>query len=119
MGADYAMQIVSGLRTSGVGSYKPGIDGLRALAILSVVLFHSNAQLLPGGFLGVDIFFVISGYLITQTHPDDILANRFTLTGFYMRRVRRIFPALLATIFLSFLAFSIVASPSDLAKFAD
>ena len=75
-------------------SYRPDIDGLRALAILPVVLFHAFPNLLPGGFIGVDIFFVISGYLITNILLKDIQAGNYSIKNFYARRVRRIFPAL-------------------------
>jgi peptidoglycan/LPS O-acetylase OafA/YrhL len=75
-------------------SYRPDIDGLRALAILPVVLFHAFPNLLPGGFIGVDIFFVISGYLITTILLKDIEAGNYSIKTFYARRVRRIFPAL-------------------------
>src|SRR5215475_10776921 len=65
--------------------YKPAIDGLRALAVVSVLLFHANASLLPGGYIGVDVFFVVSGYLITSLIYQEYCAGRFTLTGFYAR----------------------------------
>jgi peptidoglycan/LPS O-acetylase OafA/YrhL len=74
--------------------YRRDIDGIRALAVLVVVLFHAFPALLPGGFVGVDVFFVISGYLITKIVVDDVRAGRFTFRSFYARRVRRIFPAL-------------------------
>jgi peptidoglycan/LPS O-acetylase OafA/YrhL len=75
-------------------SYRSDIDGLRALAILPVVLFHAFPNLLPGGFIGVDIFFVISGYLITSILLKDIQDGNYSIKTFYARRVRRIFPAL-------------------------
>ena len=75
-------------------SYRSDIDGLRALAILPVVLFHAFPNFLPGGFIGVDIFFVISGYLITSILLKDIQAGNYSIKTFYARRVRRIFPAL-------------------------
>lgn len=71
------------------------IDGLRAIAILSVLGFHATPQLLPGGFCGVDVFYVISGYLITGIIVRDLGANRFSFIEFYARRARRLFPALL------------------------
>jgi len=71
--------------------YRPEIDGLRALAIIPVILFHAGFQSFSGGFIGVDVFFVISGYLITSI----ILAEKnFSLLNFYERRARRILPAL-------------------------
>ena len=74
--------------------YRPDIDGLRALAVLAVVVFHALPALLPGGFVGVDLFFVISGYLITGIVVRGSDAGRFGLLEFYARRARRIFPAL-------------------------
>jgi len=76
-------------------NYRPEIDGLRAIAVISVLVFHTFADLLPGGFVGVDIFFVISGYLITQIIFQELQLGIFSLWGFYQRRIRRIFPALL------------------------
>jgi peptidoglycan/LPS O-acetylase OafA/YrhL len=75
--------------------YRPDIDGLRAVAVLLVVLFHAFPEALPGGFVGVDIFFVISGFLITGIIARELDAMRFSLAGFYSRRIRRIFPALI------------------------
>jgi peptidoglycan/LPS O-acetylase OafA/YrhL len=77
--------------------YRPDIDGLRAVAILSVVLFHAFPTVLPGGFVGVDVFFVISGYLITQIVVNALRARKFSFAEFYARRARRILPALLVT----------------------
>lgn len=74
--------------------YRPDIDGLRAIAVVWVLVFHFFPGVLPGGFVGVDVFFVISGYLITKILLAEIAEQRFTLWGFYQRRVRRIFPAL-------------------------
>lgn len=76
-------------------SYRKDIDGLRAVAVLLVVLYHAYPDELRGGFIGVDIFFVISGYLITGILLNDLAKNRFSLHEFYARRVRRIFPALI------------------------
>ncbi len=75
--------------------YRPEIDGLRAVAVISVVLFHAGFELFAGGFLGVDIFFVISGYLITTLIVQEIGESNFSLKGFYERRARRILPTLL------------------------
>lgn len=75
--------------------YRPDIDGLRAIAVISVVLFHAFPAWLQGGFVGVDIFFVISGYLITGIIATEMSAQRFSMAGFYARRILRIFPALL------------------------
>jgi peptidoglycan/LPS O-acetylase OafA/YrhL len=76
-------------------SYRPDIDGLRALAVLVVVIYHAFPGRLPGGFIGVDIFFVISGYLISGIIFSELSTNTFSIRRFYERRIRRIFPALL------------------------
>ncbi len=74
--------------------YRPDIDGLRAIAVGSVVLFHAFPWMVPGGFVGVDVFFVISGFLITTNILGGLSNDSFSIRGFYDRRVRRIFPAL-------------------------
>lgn len=78
--------------------YRPDIDGLRAVAISSVLAFHTFPQLLSGGFLGVDVFFVISGFLIAGIVLREQAAGMFILANFYHRRVRRIFPALIVVL---------------------
>lgn len=75
--------------------YIPAIDSLRAIAVLSVILFHAFPKVIPGGYIGVDIFFVISGYLITNIIVTQVNAGNFSFTDFYARRIRRIFPALI------------------------
>ncbi|HEV8108764.1 MAG TPA: acyltransferase family protein [Burkholderiales bacterium] len=79
---------------SALPSYRPDVDGLRAIAVLAVVAFHAFPGAAPGGFAGVDVFFVISGFLISSIIFDDLKGGRFSFAGFYWRRVRRIFPAL-------------------------
>ncbi|NTW83563.1 MAG: acyltransferase [Chlorobiaceae bacterium] len=74
--------------------YRPDIDGLRAIAVLAVLFFHTEVPGFTGGFVGVDVFFVISGYLITTIIVKDIKSDSFSFSGFYERRIRRIFPAL-------------------------
>src|SRR6185437_10307764 len=81
-------------------SYLPYIDGLRAVAVLLVLIFHAFPKALPGGFVGVDVFFVISGFLITGI----ILTRDFSFLGFYARRARRLFPALSLVILASLVA---------------
>ena len=91
--------------------YKPEIDGLRGLAIISVILYHADItingySLFKGGYVGVDIFFVISGFLITRLISQELyLTNNFSFTLFFKRRIRRIFPLLLFVV-LSCLIFS-------------
>jgi peptidoglycan/LPS O-acetylase OafA/YrhL len=77
--------------------YRAEIDGLRALAVVPVMLFHAGLELFSGGFVGVDVFFVISGYLITTIIINDIENRNFSIVNFYERRARRILPALLFT----------------------
>jgi peptidoglycan/LPS O-acetylase OafA/YrhL len=81
-------------------NYRSDIDGLRALAVISVVIFHAFSWLIPGGYAGVDVFFVISGYLITTNILNGLNESTFTIQGFYQRRVRRIFPALVTMLAL-------------------
>jgi peptidoglycan/LPS O-acetylase OafA/YrhL len=78
--------------------YRPDIDGLRAVAVSLVVCFHAFPEAMPGGFIGVDIFFVISGFLITGMIARDLDLQRFSLRAFYGRRIRRIFPALITVL---------------------
>ncbi|WP_342455965.1 acyltransferase family protein [Variovorax sp. S12S4] len=75
--------------------YRPDIDGLRAIAVASVVIYHAFPGVLPGGFIGVDIFFVISGFLISTILLQSQVAGDFSYRDFYARRIRRIFPALI------------------------
>lgn len=78
--------------------YRPDIDGLRAIAVMLVVNFHAFPEAMPGGFIGVDIFFVISGFLITGIIARELDRQRFSLLAFYNRRIRRIFPALIVVL---------------------
>lgn len=95
-------------------SYRADIDGLRALAILSVVLFHSGIIRLSGGFTGVDIFFVISGYLIGGHIWKELREGAFSYQHFYQRRARRILPALYAVTVFAMIAGLLLLSPRDL-----
>jgi peptidoglycan/LPS O-acetylase OafA/YrhL len=79
----------------GSSEYRPDIDGLRAIAVLAVLMFHCFPAVVPGGFIGVDVFFVISGYLIGRSSFDEIAAGRYSAWTYFGRRARRIFPALL------------------------
>ena len=91
--------------------YRPDVDGLRALAVLSVFLFHLQPDFLPGGFLGVDVFFVISGYLITGIIIRESHHKTFSFSHFYARRVKRIFPALFVVLLLSSLIATFLLTP--------
>ena len=82
------------MTTAGAPTYRADIDGLRGVAVIAVVLFHAFPAVAPGGFVGVDVFFVISGFLITRIIVDGLRDETFTFAGFYARRIRRIFPAL-------------------------
>lgn len=82
--------------TTEAGAYRPDIDGLRAVAVLAVIVFHIDPRWLPGGFVGVDVFFVISGFLITGIVAREVEQGRFSFARFYERRIRRILPALWA-----------------------
>lgn len=95
--------------------YRPDIDGLRAVAVLAVVVFHINANLMPGGFVGVDIFFVISGYLITANILKDHASNRgFSWAEFYRRRALRILPVLFVVILATLVVGHFILLPDDL-----
>ena len=99
--------------------YRPDIDGLRAIAVLSVILFHYKAKWLPGGFAGVDVFFVLSGYLITKHLFEDIQKHGFAIGSllgrFYNKRIRRIVPALFAVLAITLAAGWFLLMPGDYA----
>ena len=82
-------------------TYRPDIDGLRAVAVLAVVVYHAFPSALPGGFSGVDIFFVISGYLISGILFKSLAQEKFSFSEFYARRIRRLFPSLVVALFLT------------------
>src|SRR4051794_38268506 len=100
-------------------AFRPEIAGLRAVAVAGVVLFHLKIAGFQGGFAGVDVFFVISGYLISRNILCDIGRGRFSFGEFYLRRTRRIYPALIFTVVATYLAGALWCSPQmflDLAK---
>lgn len=94
--------------------YRADIDGLRAIAVLSVVVFHAFPAVIPSGFIGVDIFFVISGFLISTIIFNGLATGRFSFVDFYSRRIKRIFPALLLVLVCSFVIGWFVLLPQEL-----
>jgi peptidoglycan/LPS O-acetylase OafA/YrhL len=109
----------SGVRSApATPAYRADVDGLRAIAVLGVLLFHAGFSTFGGGYVGVDIFFVISGFVIASSIGRELSDGRFTLSGFYERRARRILPALTVA-FLVTLAFALwLAPPSYFQPFA-
>jgi peptidoglycan/LPS O-acetylase OafA/YrhL len=113
------LTFMSGLTSSGTADshvirYRADVDGLRAIAVLSVVFFHLSARLLPGGYLGVDVFFVLSGYLITSIVWREASDGQFSVVRFYDRRIRRIVPALLFLLTITTLVSVALLLPADL-----
>lgn len=98
-------------------TYRPEIDGLRAIAVIPVILFHAGMPLFTGGFIGVDIFFVISGYLITTIILAELEAGRFSIVQFYERRARRILPALFLVLGVCLPFAWLWLMPNDLSEF--
>ena len=103
-----------GSADSHVIKYRTDIDGLRAIAVLSVIAYHVSNSLLPGGYFGVDMFFVVSGYLITSIVWTEIKERRFSIARFYERRVRRILPALLLLLIFATIAALSLLLPAGL-----
>lgn len=100
------------------GRYRADIDGLRAVAVVPVVFYHFNVWPFRGGFVGVDVFFVISGYLITSLIWSEMQAGTFSVLNFYERRIRRIFPALFAMMAAVSIASAVILFPHELERFA-
>ncbi|MCK6419117.1 MAG: acyltransferase [Alphaproteobacteria bacterium] len=98
--------------------HRRDIDGLRALAVMPVLLYHAHVPFLPGGFTGVDIFFVISGFLITGLLMEDLAQGRFSILDFYERRIRRIFPALSVVLAVCFVFAFLLFLPRDFKDFS-
>jgi len=99
--------------------YRPDIDGLRAIAVLSVILFHIDKLLVPGGFVGVDIFFVISGFLISLHILQEIEAGKFSIVEFYRRRIKRIAPPMLVVVLITMVVAQLLMIPEDAEHSAD
>jgi len=99
-------------------NYRRDIDGLRAIAVLLVVLNHAGFAAFGGGYIGVDVFFVISGYLITRKTAPDIAQGRFSFADFYLRRVRRLLPAFIAMALVTSVAAAFILLPRDLAMYS-
>jgi peptidoglycan/LPS O-acetylase OafA/YrhL len=98
-------------------SYRPDIDGLRAVAVLMVLFFHAGISGIPGGFVGVDVFFVISGFLITRIVDRECQQREFTYTSFYRRRILRIMPALFLIAWVTTALCAFILLPSDFASY--
>lgn len=101
-----------------IPKYRADVDGLRAIAVLSVLLFHGGSGLFSGGYVGVDIFFVISGYLITTIIVREIDAGNFSIARFYERRARRILPALASMVVATLVAGAFLLTPEALTELA-
>ncbi|MDQ0606614.1 peptidoglycan/LPS O-acetylase OafA/YrhL [Variovorax sp. W1I1] len=116
--SDHTRKSATGLAASPMTSkqYRPDIDGLRAIAVISVFINHLSASVLPGGFIGVDIFFVISGFLITSQIRKEICEDNFSIKQFYKRRINRIAPVLMLVLVVSLLVGVVLLSPSDLVR---
>lgn len=94
--------------------YRPEIDGLRAIAVISVIFYHFLPEFFNFGYLGVDIFFVISGYLITYIIFQELKKKNFSFTNFYCKRIRRLFPALITTLFIIYIFSIFILLPEEL-----
>ena len=101
------------VHTTAVPNYRSDIDGLRAIAVLSVIMFHVWPKMLTGGFVGVDVFFVISGFLITKQLLADVDSNAFSLAEFYRHRIKRIAPAMLVVVGVTLVASHLLLLPAD------
>ena len=94
-------------------TYYPHIDGLRAIAVLFVLLYHAGVSFIPGGFVGVDVFFVISGFLITSQLIEQFKSRNFSFKEFYVRRFRRLIPAYLSVSMASIVVAFFILMPDD------
>ena len=101
-------------KTSSMRPYRADIQGLRGLAVSAVIIYHARASLAPGGYVGVDIFFVISGFVIAALIRRDLNRKTFSLRSFYRRRILRLYPALFVTLGFTIIAGAYILSPADL-----
>ena len=101
-----------------VKTHRKDIDGLRAIAVIPVILFHAGFSIFSGGFVGVDIFFVISGFLITSIILTEVEQEKFSIINFYERRARRILPALFIVLAASYILSWIYLYPEDMKDFS-
>ena len=113
-----SQEVLLGKAYSRPANYEPHIDGIRCIAVLSVLFYHFEYKVVPGGFVGVDIFFVISGFLITRLLLADVKRDNFSFRRFYMRRVRRLAPALIATLVVTFIVAGAVLTPAHFQRFS-
>ncbi|HFO5017596.1 TPA: acyltransferase family protein, partial [Escherichia coli] len=110
------MGIISSTNKTKSAFYEPSVDGLRALAVIIVILFHAGFKWMPGGYVGVDVFFVISGYLITGILYSSNLKNTYSYKTFILSRISRLYPALISTLILTLILGFLIFSPSDLER---
>jgi peptidoglycan/LPS O-acetylase OafA/YrhL len=114
MRAATAVSEPDGTTASGGATYRPHLDGLRALAVYLVLLFHAGSSWFPGGYVGVDVFFVLSGFLVTQLLLRDIVARDSIRFGrFYSRRFRRLLPAAFVALMVTAVVYTAIASPAE------
>ena len=106
------------MKNSKVLEYRADLDGLKALAVFAAIFFHAEFEWFQGGFIGVDIFFVISGFLITSIILKDKENNKFSLYIFYLRRIRRVIPALFVVTLFSTLVGSYLMTAADFEPFS-
>ena len=109
-------ELLSGVRKL---SFRKDINFLRAISVVSVIAYHVNKNILPGGWLGVDIFFFISGYLISNKIVVDLKNNKFNLKSFYIKRIKRIIPALISSLLFTIPFAYFLLPPKELQLFIE